>query len=133
MNMKRFLSAMVVLFLFMLGFETLVHGVLLKHIYLQTPSIWRSYPDMKAYVPFNTLMMVVIAVWVTFIFTRLFKEGGIENGLRFGLYFGVLSSMQAAGAYFYLPISSSLATYWFMSYLVESLVGGFLIGLIYRK
>ena len=133
MNMKRFLSAVVVLFLFMLGFETLVRGVLLKQIYLQTPSIWRSYPDMQAYVPFNTFMMVLIAFWITFIFTRLFKEGGIENGLRFGLYFGVLSSMQAVGAYFYLPISASLAMYWFIAYLVESLVGGFLIGLIYRK
>lgn len=77
--------------------------------------------------------MVLLAFWITFIFTRLFREGGARNGLRFGLYFGILSGIQAAGAYYYLPISAMLAVCWFGAYVIESLVGGYLIGLIYRK
>lgn len=133
MNISRFLSAVVALFVFMFGYETWVHAVLLKDIYHQTPSIWRSYEQMIQYTPFNTLLMGLTAFWLTFIFTRLFKEGGFKNGLRFGIYIGVLSGMQAAGAYFYLPISGLLAFYWFIAYLVESILGGYLIGLIYKR
>ena len=133
MNIKRFLFAFVALFLFMFGYETLIHGFLLKNVYLETPTIWRSYAQMMSYIPFNTIIMGLIALWLTFIFTRLFKEGGVKNGLRFGLYFGVLSGIQAAGAYYYLPISIMLAGYWFIAYVLESIIGGYLIGLIYRK
>lgn len=133
MNIKRFFAAFVVLFLFIFGYETLIHGFLLKTLYLETPSIWRSYEQMMQYAPFNTVIMVLIAFWITFIFTRLFREGGARNGLRFGLYFGILSGIQAAGAYYYLPISAMLAVCWFGAYVIESLVGGYLIGLIYRK
>lgn len=117
----------------MFGYETWIHGFLLKSVYLETPTIWRNYAQMMSYIPFNTAMMGLIAFWLTFIFTRLFKEGGAKNGLRFGLYFGVLSGIQAAGAYYYLPISIMLAGYWFIAYVLESIIGGYLIGLIYRK
>lgn len=133
MSIKRFFIAFIALFLFIFGYETLIHGVLLKSLYFETPTIWRNYDQMMSYAPFNTIIMGVIALWITFIFTQLFKEGGSKNGLRFGFYFGVLSGIQAAGAYYYLPISAMLAFCWFCAYVIESLIGGYLIGLIYRK
>lgn len=133
MNIKRFLSAAIVLFVFIFGYESFVHGVMLKSLYLETPSIWRNYNQMMEYAPFNIGIMVLLSLWITFIFTRLFKEGGWSNGLRFGFYFGVLSSIQAIGAYYYLPISALLAACWFVAYLIESILGGLLIGCIYRR
>ncbi|MCR9192341.1 MAG: hypothetical protein NXI01_06735 [Gammaproteobacteria bacterium] len=133
MNIKRFLFAFVALFLFMFSYETLVHGFLLKNIYLETPTIWRDYNEMISYTPFNMVITALLALWITFIFTLVFKEGGSKNGLRFGLCLGILSGIQAAGAYFYLPISAVLATCWFTTYVVESIIGGYIIGLIYRK
>lgn len=133
MNIKRFLVAAVALFAFIFVYESGVHGFLLKPIYLETPSLWRSCDQMMAYMPFNIVIMGLIAFWLTFIFTRLFQEGGLKNGLHFGVYLGVLSAIQALGAYFYLPISETLAACWFATYLVESILGGCLIGLIYKK
>jgi len=133
MNIKRFVLAFFALFLFIFGYETLVHGFLLTSLYQKTPTLWRDYAQMISYAPFNTMIMGFIALWLTFIFTQLFKDGGIVNGMRFGLYFGVLSGIQAAGAYYYLPISQELAFYWFGVYVIESLIGGYLIGLIYKK
>jgi len=133
MNIKRFVAAFVVLFIFIFAYESFVHGILLTHIYNETPSIWRNYNQMIAYMPFNIGIMVLLAGWISFIFAHLFRDGGWRNGLRFGVYFGVLSGIQALGAYYYLPISLALAGYWFIAYLVESLIGGFLIGFIYRK
>jgi len=132
MNIPRYIAACMVLFLFIYGYETLVHGVLLATLYGQTPTIWRDYDHMLAYVPFNVAIMILITLWLTFIFSRLFKTSGWRNGLRFGFYFGVLSGIQAAGAYYYLPISVTLSICWFIANVVEGLVGGVIIGLIYR-
>ena len=131
MNIKRYVAATAILFVFIFAYESFVHGFLLIGIYNETPSIWRNYNQMIAYVPFNTVIMTLLSIWITFIFTRLFREGGWKNGLLFGLYFGVLSGIQAVGAYYYLPISVTLAAAWFIVYLVQSIIGGFLIGLIY--
>ena len=45
---------------------------------------------------------------------------------------GVLAGIQAAGALFYLPISELLAGAWFVTYIVESVIGGLIIGSIYH-
>ena len=78
-------------------------------------------------------VMILLSIWISFIFTRFFREGGWKNGLSFGFYLGILAGIQAAGAYYYLPISIALAISWFIANLVESLIGGFIIGLIYRN
>lgn len=132
MNYKRFISAVVALFMLLFAYETVVHGFLLKGIYLETPSIWRHYKEMIGYQPFNIAVMALTSIWLVFIFSCLFKEGGWKNGLKFGLYIGLLSGIQAAGAWYYLPISALLAGYWFLGYLIQSVIGGLIIGLIYR-
>lgn len=132
MNTVRYIIAAIVFFVFMFIYESFVHGSLLMNLYQETPSIWRDFNQMKEYMPYNIAIMALLALWITFIFTRFYREGGWRNGLTFGFYIGVLAGIQAAGAYFYLPISMTLALLWFVTYLVESLVGGFIIGAIYR-
>jgi hypothetical protein len=131
MNVKRYFLAAISLFIFIFAYETFVHGKLMLNIYSETPNIWRSPEQMAAYVPFNILIMATLSLWITFIFTQLFKKGGWKNGLEFGLYFGVLSGIQAVGSYYFLPISATLATCWFIAYVIESLIGGILVGAIY--
>ncbi len=133
MNVKRYIAAVIALFLFLFVFESFIHGVILIDIYNQTPNVWRVQAEMISYLPFNYSVMGLITLWLVFIFTRLFKEGGWKKGLEFGLYFGMLSAIQAAAAYYYLPISSCLAAMWFIFYLIEGLLGGLLIGAIYKK
>lgn len=133
MDVKRYLLAAIMLFAFVFVFESFVHGHLLMGLYSQTPLIWRDHDEMQTFIPFNIAMMIFLSLWITFIFTRFFKTGGLKCGLQFGFYIGVLSGLQAAGAYFYLPISATLAFAWFASNLIESSAGGLLIGLIYRN
>jgi hypothetical protein len=131
--MKRFFMAAVALYVFIYAYESFVHGVMLMPLYNETPTIWREYSQMKALIPYNLTIMVFFALWLTFIFTRLFKEGGMKNGMTFGVYFGMLAALQAAGTYFYLPVSLTLAGYWFAAYFIESILGGMIIGAIYSK
>jgi hypothetical protein len=88
---------------------------------------------MMNYIPYNLVIMALIALWITFIFTRFYAQGGWKNGLHFGFYLGVLAGLQAAGAYYYLPVSATLAAVWFVVYAVQSTIGGLIIGAIYRK
>jgi energy-converting hydrogenase Eha subunit A len=132
MKTKRYLAASIALLIFIFVYESIVHGMLLINIYQETPTIWRSQSDMMSYMPFNIFVMVLLSLWLTFIFTRFFKQGGWRNGLRFGFYIGVLSGIQAAGAFYFLPISAALAGCWFIAYLIECIAGGFIIGTIYR-
>lgn len=133
MKIKRFIMAAVMAFIFVFVYESFVHGHLLAGIYGETPNIWRDYHQMMDYIPFNIAIMAILTLWMTFIFTQFYSNGGWKNGLRFGFYIGILSGMQAAGAYYYLPISALLAVYWFIASVIECTMGGLIVGLIYRK
>jgi hypothetical protein len=132
MNIQRYLLAVIAMFIYIYAFEFVVHGKLLAHLYSQTPTAWRDYHEMLTHVPFNMMIMALLSIWLTFVFTRLFKKGGWKNGIEFGLYIGVLSGIQAAGAYYYLPISLTLTGAWFVAYVIESIIGGLIIGAIYQ-
>lgn len=132
MNFKRYILAVIALFVFIFAYESVVHGMVLINIYKETPSIWRTYDEMLTFAPFNRILMTILALWITFIFTRFYKTGGWKNGFKFGIYMGVLAGIQAAGALFYLPISELLAGAWFVTYIVESVIGGLIIGSIYH-
>lgn len=133
MNVKRYIFAAIALFVFCYIYEVVAHGMLLVSIYQQTPDLWRSYDEMVYFAPYNYAVMAALSLWLTFIFTRFYSEGGLNKGLKFGFYIGVLAGIQAAGALFYLPISEVLAGLWFVTYLVECTIGGLIIGAIYRK
>ncbi len=133
MNIKRYIIATIALFLFIFIYETVIHSMLLLSLYSKTPTIWRNLTEMKSFVPFNIGVMALLSISLTFIFTRFFKSGGWMNGLRFGFYMGILSGIQAAGAYYYLPISFSLAMVWFVFGVIESTLGGMIIGALYKK
>jgi len=76
---------------------------------------------------------VLISLWFTFVFTKLQPKGGLENGLRIGLYFGLFAAICSSSAYIWLPISGMLALSWFCSALIQWVIAGALVGKIYHK
>lgn len=133
MNLKRYIWATVALFVFIFFYEWLVHGVLLMDIYEQTPQVWRDFSQMEANMPIAMLFQLAFAGWTAFVFTRLFPDGGVSNGLWYGLYVGVFVSIITANWYLWLPVSSQLAWSWFAAGIVKGLGAGFIIGSIYRR
>ncbi|MBA3237364.1 MAG: hypothetical protein H0T62_03320 [Parachlamydiaceae bacterium] len=133
MNLKRFLAATAALFVFIVLFEWLVHGYLLMNLYGETPHVWRTLDEMNTNMPLAMLFRVIFAAWLTYIFTQIYPEGGIVNGVRFGLYFGVFMALLSASWYFYLPISAKLGWQWFAYGVLEGLISGMILGFIYKK
>lgn len=133
MNFKRYIGAALAQFAFIFFYEWFVHGHLLSGFYHETPQVWRPYDEMMANMPFGMGFQLVLSAWTAFVFTQLFKEGGVSNGLRFGLYFGVFAGLLAASWYLWLPVPAIVGWSWFASGIVEWLGGGFILGSIYHE
>ncbi|MBS0614994.1 MAG: hypothetical protein JSR58_00390 [Verrucomicrobia bacterium] len=133
MNLKRFIGATVVLVVFLYFYEWLIHGVLLMNTYNETPNLWRPMQQMQSMMSLSLLFRVLMGGWFTYIFTKFHKDGGVENGLRFGCYLGIFAGIMAASTFMWLPISAKLAWAWFINNIVQFVAGGAIIGSIYRK
>lgn len=133
MNVKRFFGAAIALFVFLFIYDWIVHGVLLMNTYMQTAQLWRPEMDMKAMMPLCLFLKVLFVLWLTYIFTQLYKNGGVKHGVQFGIYIGVLLGLSAASSYIWLPIPASLAWGWLFSNVIMGIAGGAILGAIYRK
>lgn len=133
MNLQRYIGASLALFAFIFFYEWFVHGFLLMGFYEQTMTVWRDFAEMQANIPLSMLFQLIFAFWTAFIFSQLFREGGIKNGLLFGLYLGVFSGILTATWYLWLPVPAALGWSWLLNGIVEGLGGGLILGSIYHK
>lgn len=135
MNTKRWLIASAVAFVVFSVLEMILHGVFLSGIYEQTASVWRPEAEMKGLV---WLMWVGYALF-SLVFARIYAKGyekdkgGLGQGLRYGLLIGLLvASVTSFGWYVVLPIPGRLAAAWFVGGLIESVIAGAAVGLVYK-
>jgi hypothetical protein len=133
MNVKRYLAATGALFIFIFFYEYLVHGVLLMGLYEKTPTVWRTFDEMKNNMPLAMIFQLALSAWIAFAFTQIFPEGGWKRGVLFGLFFGVFAGILMATWYLWLPVPAQLGAGWFAGGIGEWIGGGIILGLIYRK
>ena len=136
MNTQRWLLASVAVFVVMFVFEFITHGILLQGLYQQTASVWRSESEMQGMMWMMWAGYLIFAPFFTLIYVKGYepKKGGLEQGLRFGVYMALaFAPTQALGWYAVLPIPGILAFYWLVASAVTSIALGITAGLIYRK
>jgi hypothetical protein len=136
MNVMRWLLASVVIFVFVSVFGYVVHEVLLADMYKQTASVWRSKAEMDNLMWLFSLSSAVYALAFTFIYAKGYEAAkpGLGQGLRFGLYVWVLTSVAFNLVWYALiPIPASLPVYWTIAGLIESLIMGAIVGLVYKE
>lgn len=132
MNTKRWLMASVAAFAFIFVSEFVVHGVLLQGLYEATSQLWRSHEDTNMAVMF--MSQCLFAAGLAWLFTRNYEAGGIGEGLRFGLYVGVVLGAIELGKYAYMPVPGTLVAVWVASaMLIKGVGAGTVLSLVYRK
>lgn len=128
---KKWILAVIAVFVAWSILDYLIHGVLLKSAYEATASLWRPMAEMKF-----GLMYVVTAVFVCCfvgIYTWLCAKKTFCRGVAFGALFGIAMGMSVGfGSYTSMPIPLSLAWAWFIGTFVEALVAGAIVGAIVR-
>lgn len=130
--MKKVLIGFVVTFILLEVLDILIHGVILMSVYQATQNVWR--PDMMQKMWILHIVKIVVALLVAFIFSKGYEGKGIMEGLRYGLYIGVLMSIgMADGTYAMIAIPYSLALQWFIYGVIEYTIVGVALALVFGK
>jgi hypothetical protein len=136
MNKKRFAVSSVAVFFLLMIVDYIFQKKVLMSLYVATAHLWRPEAEMLQRLPYIYVVYAVTALIFTYIYTKGYegKPSGAGEGLCFGLIVGFfLSFPMAMMCYVTMPIPKELALGWFASGMVEYLVCGLAVGLIYKK
>ncbi len=129
---KKFWMSFVATYIVYEILEFVVHGVLLKSSYTSEAvmKIMRPEADVKMW------LLYVVGLFFIFFFCWIFVKGnegkGLMEGVRYGLYVGLMVSVPMAYAtYATQPIPYSLALQWFIYGLIEIIIIGAVLAQIY--
>lgn len=140
MNTKRFVAAVLLSFVFIAAFNWLYHGVLLMDTYKATPDLWRPMPEggktetgMTIHCWFMLASEFFMAFMLAFIYTRNYEGLGMAEGLRFGLYVGLLLAAIDLGKFAYMPVEFTLVASWMLGSLLIAMGTGLILAMVYRE
>lgn len=131
MNVSRYVLAVLVVFAVMFGLDYFVHGVLMADQYHATMKLWR--PKSPEFLVVMAASQFLYSIMFVFIFTRNYEGLGISEGLRYGLYIGLLLAALDLGAYSYLPIPFMIALSWIISNVIKGMLLGAVTAAVYRQ
>ena len=124
-----FIAAFIVYFLL----DWVINDVLLKSSYMaeEVAKLMRPEADIQMWI------FVVCDLFYAFFFTLIFSKGfenkGIMEGVRYGLYVGLMVSLPMAyGTYAVMPIPYTLALQWFLYGLVTNIILGVVLSFIFK-
>jgi len=99
--------------------------------YTEFAHLWRAEGEEKMEVLF--LSQFLFTSFVVFLYTRHHEGKGPGEGLRFGLYIGLIMAAIALGAYAFMPIGLSMTFSWMLSSCVECLGIGLIASVLYKN
>jgi len=131
MNWKRFFVASAVVYVVVQAMEFVINELFMKGANELLKSLWR--PNMMS----RMWVMYVVGVLIALLFTYIFIKGregkGIAEGVRYGiiiwLFFNVPMNVSM---WVMLPIPYIIILRWMLFGLLEMLVAGILVAVIYK-
>lgn len=131
MNKKVLLGAVVV-FVLVFVLDYLVNNVFMMSDYMAVQQLWRPMEEMKMGV------IVVLQLFYAYFFTLIFSKGyegkGLAEGVRYGFYVAMITSLQGAYmTYATMPIPYSLALKWFLFGTLENVIYGVALTFVFKK
>lgn len=98
---------------------------------MQTAQLWRPEADYKMIV--MVMSQLGFSAALAYIFTLNYEGKGIGEGIRFGLYIGMLLGAIEFGKYSYMPIPLMLMLSWVLAALLIGLGSGVVLSLVYKR
>lgn len=132
-NQKRFVISVLVMFGYIWVSDFLIHWHLLGDVYRLTHYLWRPESEMRDYMGWMLLGQFVIAKFVTLIFAKGYENKGIGEGIRFGIIIGVLFAGTYFVQYAVYPLTHTILWSWVGFGLAQTILGGVVLSLVYRR
>jgi hypothetical protein len=133
---KKYWVGVVVVFMGMTILSIIIHGVLLSSAYQTEPyrSIMRPQAEMMGMMWIYYVVYLIQALFFTLIFLKGYEGKGIIEGVRYGIYMGLLmATPMAYASYAMYPMPYSLAFQWFVYGFVEYVILGVLLAAVVGK
>jgi hypothetical protein len=135
MNKKLWIG-FIVIFIAMAVLNMIIHGFILSSTYQtdEVSKIMRPESEMNSMMWIYYVVYIIQAFFFTFIFSKGYEGKGIIEGVRYGLYMGLLmATPMAYASYAMYPMPYSLALQWFIYGMIQYIILGILIALVYKK
>jgi len=131
---KKVLIGWIAVFVVMSLCGWIIHGGLLSSTYKDPTmtQLWRPEEEMKMGLIF--LVNLIVSYFLSLVFSKGYEGKGIAEGVRFGLYIGLMMATPMAYAtYATMPITYSLALQWFIYGVIEYVIYGIVLSLVFGK
>ena len=111
-----------------------VYGQVIGSEFARYPEIYRSSETQPAYLPGMFVGLLFAMFVAAYLYSKGYEGGnGMQEGMRFGVLIGLLLVGFAAGVdYAIMRIGRRMALYFGLASLVEWVVIGMVIGLVYK-
>jgi hypothetical protein len=131
MNWKRFWMAGLVTYVVVQALDLVTNAVFMKSANESLKGLWR--PNMMS----RMWVMYVVGAVVTLLFTYIFVKGregkGIAEGVRYGIIIWLFVSVPMnVSMWVLLPIPYIIVLRWMLIGLLEMLIAGILVAVIYK-
>jgi len=131
MNVKKWLLGSLAVYVVYIILDYIIHSVILMGTYEATSSAWRPMEEMSTVIPF--IRDAVFALLFVYIFTKEYEGKGIAEGVRYGLWIGLLIWVPIAYMFYnVLPIPYWLAFQWWVYGAIQCIICGIVTALIYK-
>ncbi len=131
MNWKRFLFASLVVFVAVQAMEFVISNVFMRTATESLKALWR--PNMSSKMWAMYLAGALVSLMFVYIFAKGREGKGVAEGVRYGiviwLFFNVPMNVSM---WVMLPISYTIIIQWILFGLLEMLIAGILVALIYK-
>ncbi len=132
MSRQRIIISVIVIFVFALLWNGLVHMVILKGANLALTEFAR--PASERNMAVALILMLGIAIIFVLSFNHYVREGGVKEGIQHGLIFAIIAGLLVdLNQYLVYPVPASLAAKWFVFGAVEFVCYGIIVGLLHNK
>jgi len=134
MNFTRVAMAALAAWVLYMVVGYLVHGVLLRDLYMEYAGVMRLEAEAQAILPVNFGVVLVGFFAFAYAYAKGYEGGnGLQEGLRFGVLVGImLCTFGAIWQYMVWPAGRRLLAAWLIDYIVEFALYGIVVGLIYK-
>ena len=130
MDVKYYIATSVGAIVFVMAFEFLFHGVVLSGMYQATSEVWRPEGEHKTV--FWIVSLILFSFIAVFFYTRNYEARGMEEGLRFGFYVGLVLASVKLADYCFLPIPGRLMAAWLIAEIMKGFGTGLVAALVYK-
>lgn len=128
---KKLILGSLAVFIAWVVLDFIIHVVILGSAYAATAHLWRPEEEMKMGLMY--IVNLISAVVFVYIYSAFVSNKSMNTAIKYGVIFGIGAGISMGyGSYSVMPIPYFMALTWFLGAVVETTVGGILLGIIVK-